>query len=95
MVGLEADCEETHVYQTFAAGMLNVMPRRQSSLDKVPQVKKVCHPRVVNKMLDKEDRRSDWEVYALAPQDDDEMFYRCIFGRGQRLGAFKLTPPPE
>ena len=95
LAGLRAACNETHVYQTFAAGELKSMPRRQSSLDKVPQVRKVCHPKVVNKMLDEDDRRPDWEVYALAPQTEDEMFYRCIFGHGQRVGVFKLKPPPD
>ena len=96
LVGLETDCDETHVYQTFAAGELAIVPRHQSSLDRVPQVKKVCQAKVVNKMLVNENlRRSDWEVYALGPQGDDEMFYRCIFGRGERVGAFRLKPPPD
>ena len=88
-------CDESHLYQTFAAGGLNSIPLRQSKLQAVPQVKKVCQARVVNKMLGKDDRRSDWEIYQLAPQNPGETFYRCIFGRGMRVEAFKLKPPPK
>ena len=86
------DCFKTHIYQTFAAGMLTVVPRTQSSLEKLPQVKRVCNENVVNKMLGERDRRSDWEVYALPPQTEDEMFYRCIFGRGLREAPLTLHP---
>ncbi len=58
------------------------MPLRQSELEALPQVKKVCTAKVVNTMLvTRSDQRSDWDVFALPPQNEDEMFYRCIFGR--------------
>jgi serine/threonine protein kinase len=92
LIGIRADCNETHLYQTFAVGALNSVPLRQSKLEALPQVKKVCKARVVNRMLDEADRRPDWDIEALYPQEDGEMFYRCIFGRGQRVGAYKLKP---
>jgi hypothetical protein len=74
--------------------MLDFVPRRQSRLEAVAQVKKVCHQEVVNKMLvDEDDRRSDWEIEVLPPQTEDEMFYRCIFGRGNRYQPLQLAPP--
>jgi hypothetical protein len=80
-----ADCYEDHLYQTFAVGMLGFIPRRQASLDAVPEVAKACRPTIVNQMLvNPSERRDDWEVWILPPQDEDEYFFRCIFGRGIR-----------
>ena len=64
---------------------LDTVPRRQSELDAVPEVKKACRDNVVNSMLvNPAERRNDWEVYALPPQNSQEDFFRCIFGRGIR-----------
>jgi hypothetical protein len=93
MLALPADCDENHVHQTFAAGSLNFTPVRQSTLEADSQVKKVCKAKVVNRMLDEDERRSDWEVHALPPQAEGETFYRCIFGRGQRTQPFQLSRP--
>jgi hypothetical protein len=87
------DCDELHYFQTFAVGVLTSVPRRQSRLEALPQVRKLCKARVVNRLLvDEADRRPDWETEALSPEEDDEMFFRCIFGKGERYGAFQLKP---
>ena len=48
---------------------------------------------VVNSMLRKEDRRSDWEVLVIGPQLTDETFYRCLFGHGYSSKGYPLSPP--
>jgi serine/threonine protein kinase len=92
-VSESADCDESHLYQTFAAGDLEFELVRQSKLDNWSRVKKVCTEKVVNRMLDEDDQRTDWEVYALGPQNPGETFYRCIFGRGERSAPIKLKRP--
>jgi serine/threonine protein kinase len=88
------DCNELHYYQTFAAGELESVPVRQSKLESLPQAKKVCTSKVVNRMLaHEEDRRPDWDIEVLIPQKEGEMFYRCIFGSGERVEPFDLRPP--
>ena len=89
------DCDEVHYYQTFAAGDLSSIPLRQSKLESLRQVEKVCTSEVVNRMLvNKDDRRPKWDVEVLQPQNEGEMIYRCIFGGGERVGPFDLRPPP-
>jgi hypothetical protein len=86
-----ADCYQEHLYQTFAVGRLNIFPRRQSSLNMVPEVKAACTPAVANSRLANEaDRRDDWEVFSLPPQTAEEDFFRCIFGRGIRTTPLAL-----
>jgi serine/threonine protein kinase len=85
-------CNQTHIYQTFAAGMLNFTVRRQSQLDRNKRVGALCRSAVVNRMLPPGDRRSSWEIIPLAPQTDDEPF-RCIFGKGNHKGAYELKAP--
>ena len=90
----KVSCYELHNYQTYAAAPLDFVPRRQSSVDAVPLVKRICtDPAVVNSMLDEADRRDDWEVMSLPPQEEDEYFFRCIFGRGERTTPFALHKP--
>jgi serine/threonine protein kinase len=89
----EEDCEKNHLYQTFAAGRVPYIPRRQSTLEDDKRIREVCQKAVVNKMLRQRDHRSDWEVFALGPQAEDEDFFRCIFGRGNKGKPFKLAPP--
>jgi hypothetical protein len=55
-------------------------------------VKKVCNRKVVNKMLDEADRKTDWDVQILPPQQHGENFYRCIFGYHNQVGSFTLHP---
>jgi serine/threonine protein kinase len=87
-------CHEEHLYQTFLAGRLNFIPRRQSTLDAVRVVDRACRVAVVNSMLvNQAERRNDWEVYSLPPQGEDEDFFRCIFGRGLRTTPMALKKP--
>jgi hypothetical protein len=89
----QADCYEDHLYQTYAVGMLDFVPRTQESLDKVREVRQACDPDVPNQLLvDQADRRDDWVVYSLPPLEDDEYFFRCIFGRSVRNTPFELKP---
>jgi hypothetical protein len=78
-------CYEDHLYQTYVVGMLDLVPRKQSTLDTVPEVIKACKPVMVNRLLVNEaEERDDWVVYSLPPLDEDEYFFRCIFGKGIR-----------
>ena len=89
----QLNCDGLHVFQTFAAGELKAFPPRQSLLDKLPAVKKTCKPSVLDDMLvSAADRRTDWQIYAIHPQDDEPVF-RCIFGRADRTGAVELKVP--
>lgn len=95
-LGNSQDCDESHVYQTYAAGRLSELVRRQSQLDQDPRVERVCTPELVNDMLSPADRRDDWEVLVLPPQlqtDENDDLYRCIFGRGERSGPLPLKAP--
>ena len=87
-------CDKPHLYQTFVVGLLDVFPRRQSDLDALPAVRRVCRAAVVNALLeDRRDVRSDWEIYALPQQGEDEPYFRCIFGRGERSSPYALARP--
>ena len=43
-------------------------------------------------MLRSRDRRSDWEIRVLGPQQPDEYYFRCIIGRGERTGRSLSRP---
>jgi hypothetical protein len=92
-LGTPRDCGETHVYQTFAAGPLDVEVRRQSQLEDLRAVERLCDADVLDTMLDDADRDTDWEVLALPPQEADgsDRVYRCLFGRGDRDAPVPLT----
>ena len=93
-LGTPAECDENHLYQTYAAGEVTFPVRRQSDVDDDDQVQKVCTVKLANSMLRERDRRDDWEIIVLPPQpthNDD--LYRCIFGRGERSEPFALQPP--
>ena len=86
-------CGKRHIYQTFAAGVVGYDVRRQSKLEADRKVRRVCTADVVNSMLRKQDRRSNWEVLVIGPQLTEDNFYRCIFGRGYHSKAYLLSPP--
>jgi Protein kinase domain len=92
-LGSGIDCDETHVYQTFVGGRISYELRRQSQLDSDAHIRRVCTKEIANSMLRARDRRSDWEIRYLGPQQPDEYFFRCIIGRGERLGALEFHPP--
>ncbi|GAA1429772.1 hypothetical protein GCM10009616_12640 [Microlunatus lacustris] len=91
-LGTPSDCEETHVYQTFAAGRLEGEVRRQSQLEEQRAVARLCDDDGLEEMLTGADRETDWEVLALPPQEADgsDRIYRCLFGRGDRVGPVEL-----
>ena len=93
LIGDAASCNKLHYYQTFAAGQLDFVPLRQSQLEKLPQVKRVCNQKVVNSMLAKADRRAKWQIEALPQQKQGEMYYRCIFGPRERTSPITLNEP--
>jgi hypothetical protein len=95
IVATPARCDETHVYQTFAAGPLSGPVIRQSQLDADPAAKAVCTKKLVNAMLPADERRDTWEIFTIPPQSaaDNEAYFRCVFGRGERDEPLELTPP--
>jgi serine/threonine protein kinase len=92
-LGTRADCDQQHIYQTFIAGRVTYDVRRQSQLDSDAHVRRVCTNEIANSMLRSRDRRSDWEILYLGPQEPNEYFFRCIVGRGYRYQPFELHPP--
>ena len=92
-LGVSQDCNETHVYQTFIAGRMTYDLRRQSQLDSDALIRRVCTNEIANSMLRSGDRRSDWEILYLGPQQPNEYFFRCIIGRGDRSKPLDLHAP--
>ena len=92
-LGTKQVCDEMHVYQTFIAGRLTYELRRQSQLESDARIRRICTGEIANSMLRSRDRRSDWEIYVLGPQQPDEYYYRCIIGRGERTGALRFHAP--
>jgi serine/threonine protein kinase len=92
-VGVPEVCNETHVYQTFLAGRMTYELRRQSQLQSDAHILRVCTKEIANSMLRSGDRRSDWEIYAIGPQHDNEYFFRCIIGRGERSEPLEFHQP--
>jgi serine/threonine protein kinase len=87
------DCDQMHVYQTFLAGRLTYDVRRQSQLDSDAHIRRVCTGEIANSMLGSRDRRSDWEIIYLGPQQPNEYFFRCIIGRGERTQPLEFHAP--
>jgi hypothetical protein len=92
-VGVPEVCNKTHVYQTFLAGRMTYELRRQSQLQSDAHILRVCTKEIANSMLRSGDRRSDWEIYAIGPQHDNEYFFRCIIGRGERSEPLEFHEP--
>jgi hypothetical protein len=87
------DCDKVHVYQTFVAGRLTYDVRRQSQLDSDAHIRRVCTNEIANSMLGSRQRRSDWEIRYLGPQQPNEYFFRCIIGRGERSEPLEFRAP--
>jgi serine/threonine protein kinase len=92
-VGVPQDCDKTHVYQTFIAGRMTYELRRQSQLESDAQIRRICTNEIANSMLRSGERRSDWEIQYLGPQQPDEYFFRCIIGRGDRNKPLSFHAP--
>jgi len=93
VVGVPQDCDKTHVYQTFIAGRMTYELRRQSQLESDAQIRRICTKEIANSMLRSGQRRSDWEIQYLGPQQVDEYFFRCIIGRGDRNDPLNFHAP--
>jgi serine/threonine protein kinase len=93
LVGVPQDCDKTHVYQTFIAGRMTYELRRQSQLESDAQIRRICTKEIANSMLRSGQRRSDWEIQYLGPQQVDEYFFRCIIGRGDRNDPLNFHAP--
>jgi serine/threonine protein kinase len=87
------DCDKVHVYQTFIAGRMTYELRRQSQLDSDAHIRRVCTNEIANSMLRSRDRRSDWEILVLGPQQPNEYYFRCIIGHGERTEALTFQAP--
>jgi hypothetical protein len=92
-LGSGISCNQTHVYQTFIAGRMTYELRRQSQLASDAHIRRVCTKEIANSMLPSGDRRSDWEIRYLGPQQPNEYFFRCIIGRGERSEPFEFHAP--
>jgi hypothetical protein len=94
-LGTPRECDETHVYQTFAAGTLATDVRRQSQLEDDDRVGELCSRRTLRGVLGSADRQTDWEILSLPPQEADgsDRIFRCLFGRGDRSTPVTLQQP--
>jgi serine/threonine protein kinase len=92
-LGNKQDCNKTHVYQTFIAGRMTYELRRQSQLESDAQIRRICTTEIANSMLRSRDRRSDWEIWVLGPQQPYEYYFRCILGRGERTEPLNFHAP--
>jgi hypothetical protein len=93
-VATPARCSANHVYQTFAAGPLETAVMRKSQLDADPGVRATCRRSLVNRLVAEDQQRDDWEVYAIPAQSaQDEGYFLCVFGKGERTNSFPLSAP--
>jgi Protein kinase domain len=92
-LGVPQACDKTHVYQTFIAGRMTYELRRQSQLESDARIRRICTPEIANSMLRSGDRRSDWEIRYLGPQQPNEYFFRCVIGHGDRNEPLSLRAP--
>ncbi len=93
LIGVPQDCDKTHVYQTFIAGRMTYELRRQSQLESDAQIRRICTKEIANSMLRSGQRRFDWEIQYLGPQQVNEYFFRCIIGRGDRNDPLNFHAP--
>ena len=94
-LGTLADCNKQHVYQTFAAGQLNVAVRLQSEFEVNKQVRQLCSEQTLNALLPSGTVRKDWEIVPLPPQIQlKDTLFRCMVGFGEeRTSVFPLKLP--
>jgi hypothetical protein len=91
-VGNPIGCRESHVYQTFAAGLVETPPRRQAQFEKLAVVKRLCSRTTLGLALGGNASAKGFEIIALPPQTDSEPVVRCIAGRGERKTPLDLQP---
>lgn len=86
------DCDQPHLYQTYAAGVLRKPVKSQSQLEARPEVQALCIRTNLNNVLMGRTSRKDWQIAELGPQVilEDDLF-RCLFAAGGfRTGPVKL-----
>jgi hypothetical protein len=66
----------------------------QSQLEDLPEVKRLCNPDTLKRVLASGRALKDWQILSLPPQllIRDNLF-RCLVGRGEVKGAMKLRAP--
>jgi Protein kinase domain len=75
------DCDELHVYQTFAAGELPAQPVRQSQFEASRQVQRLCSEETLEAVLpaDLGPVRKDWQIVPLPQQTNfEDSLFRCL-----------------
>jgi tRNA A-37 threonylcarbamoyl transferase component Bud32 len=82
IVGNMADCNESHVYQTFAAGQLPGFIQTQSEFDANTQVQRLCSVETLEAVLPSGmSYRKDWQIVALPEQPHfKDSLFRCWVG---------------
>lgn len=94
-VGTMQDCSQTHLHQTFAAGVLSSPVNRQSVFEAKKEVQALCNSKTLDKVLALGQSRKDWQISKLAPQVqiEGDDFFRCLFSNGERKTPEKLKIP--
>jgi serine/threonine protein kinase len=75
------DCDESHVYQTFAAGQLPAQPVRQSDFEASRQVRRLCSEETLEAVLPAGvgPVRKDWQIVPLPQQTHlEDSLFRCL-----------------
>jgi len=79
MLGEMADCDEPHVYQTFAAGQLPGQPVRQSDFEANRRVRRFCSEKTLQAVLPSGSVRKDWQIIPLPQQTHfEDSLFRCL-----------------
>jgi serine/threonine protein kinase len=78
--GTLADCSDSHVYQTFAAGQLPGQPVTQSDFEANRQVRRLCSDKTLGAVLPPgESVRKDWQIIPLPQQTHfRDSLFRCL-----------------
>lgn len=75
------DCDESHVYQTFAAGQLPAQPVGQSDFEASRQVQRLCSEETLEAVLPAGAGpvRKDWQIIPLPQQTHlEDSLFRCL-----------------
>jgi serine/threonine protein kinase len=79
MVGEMANCDEPHVYQTFAAGQLAGQPVSQSDFEANRRVQRLCSEKTLAAVLPSGSVRKDWQIIPLPQQTQfKDSLFRCL-----------------
>jgi hypothetical protein len=90
--GTPVDCRRSHVYQTFAAGLVETPEGRQSQYEKLALVKRLCSPKTLDTALGDASAKR-YEIIVLPPEKTAaEQVVRCIAGRGTRTSPLPFQP---